>query len=127
MSNILLLLSIGLRGRDGAFTETWKNLKTQKCYFVRVYQTSTQSNRLKSLPKMSQGTLTEIFNRRAGSRGNAIVSFSLFKSRETFHKWKGNAASVGVLWFPAGCSSPGTDAGPCLFCLVASALYPGLD
>ena len=55
MSNILLLLSIGLRGCDGAFTERWKNPKTQKCYFVRVYQTSTQSSRIESLPKNIPG------------------------------------------------------------------------
>lgn len=78
ISNILLLLSIGKRGSDGALTKKRKNPKIQKCYFVRTSQSSSQSSRTGALcQKICPRKSTQRPNRKAGSWGKQLFPFFL--------------------------------------------------
>lgn len=80
LSNILLLLSIGKRGSDGALTKKRKNPKIQKCYFVRTSQSSSQNSRTGALcQKICPRKSTQRPNRKAGSWGKQLFPFFLLE------------------------------------------------
>lgn len=69
ISNVLLFLSIGLRGNAGALTKEKENPKIQK-YFLRMCQIYIQNERTDSFCKKKKKiTMKTNSNRRVGGRG----------------------------------------------------------